>query len=468
MNLKNLIKRADDVDRAFEELQTELAETIEACLDEEPVLQDASVDVGEPDDGGPSEAGVDDPQSLPRLTPHTQTRLAALGALDGLFRDAQGHLDEIGGKLSELASSHHLTREFLGILHGDVMRANEMELVNAGLATEHKALSDQFAEAGKRQTERDGAFDTLRQREASLVQEREALRAALAAARLKLVEAANAAAKREAEFGDIANQLSARTIDANRSANESKVLRERQVSLSVDLDRSLHREAEARHKLDEVSAIHSTDTARIADLMAALGKSEKEEARLRKSLESAQAKLREMAEATSLMEADRDAELARTRLEMQGLRSETQNLQARMEQTIIENGEAAVEIARLKLQLDDALAERQIADEQLSALRSENESGKMSLSSVSANLSQLSLQRASEQIEFDIQKQECEDLRAEVASLNARIKGLLPYERLHKVTAARTRDNNVVEIPVADPVRATHRRRLRRNMQVTS
>ena len=34
MNFKKLIKRADEVDKAFEELQTDLAEAFDACLDE--------------------------------------------------------------------------------------------------------------------------------------------------------------------------------------------------------------------------------------------------------------------------------------------------------------------------------------------------------------------------------------------------------------------------------------------------
>ncbi|TIX17644.1 MAG: hypothetical protein E5V41_09570, partial [Mesorhizobium sp.] len=163
------------------------------------------------------------------------------------------------------------------------------------------------------------------------------------------------------------------------------MLREKQVSLAVDLDQSQKREAEARHKMDEVAAMHATDMARITDLAAALGRSEKEEARLQKALESAQARLQESAEATSLTEADREAELARGQAEMRGLRSEIQDLQARLERAANENGEAASEIARLKAQASDALAEKQIADEKLAVLRSESESDKMNLSAVNAN-----------------------------------------------------------------------------------
>ncbi|RUY50725.1 hypothetical protein EN981_13540, partial [Mesorhizobium sp. M7A.F.Ca.CA.001.13.2.1] len=131
-----------------------------------------------------------------------------------------------------------------------------------------------------------------------------------------------------------------------------------------------------------------------------------------------------------------------------------------------ENSEAAGEIARLKSELNDALAEKKIADERLSALSQESESDKMSLSKVNANLSQLTLQQASEQIQFDVQRQECEDLKAEIASLNARIKELLPYERLHKATNGRPREDGVVEMAgaMAKKARTTGRRRMRRNV----
>ncbi|TIV06300.1 MAG: hypothetical protein E5W00_18270, partial [Mesorhizobium sp.] len=135
-----------------------------------------------------------------------------------------------------------------------------------------------------------------------------------------------------------------------------------------------------------------------------------------------------------------------------------------------ENSQAASEIANLKAQWSDAVAEKQIAEERLSALRKENENDKIHLSTVSANFSQLSLQQASEQIQLDVQRQECEDLRAEVALLDARVKELLPYERLHKVTNARPHENGVVEITgvVAEKARATSRRRVRTSLRAAS
>lgn len=487
MNFRGLIKRAEDVDKAIQDLQTDLADALDASLDAEELMPPKSDDVPESaarsGDGPPqadaangdsaknadSAGDADSSEAAPRLTAHTQTRLAALSAFEGLFHDARNYLEEINDKLSEIGTSHHLTREFLNILHNDILRANELEIANAGLAAEQRTLSEKLHDAVRKLREREGAFEALQQRETSLVQDREALRAALAATRLELVETANASAKREAEFGDIAKRLTARTVEANRRLRESKMLREKHVSLSIELDKALKRESQARHRLDELSTIHASEAARLAELLAALGKSEKEEIRLQKAFEAAQAKLTETTEAARMMEGDKEAELARSQAEMRGLGSEIQNLQSRLEQTSNENSEAANEIARLKGELNDTLAEKKIADERLSALTQDNENDKMSLSKVNANLSQLALQQASEQIQFDVQRQECEDLKAEIVSLNARIKELLPYERLHKATSGRPREDGV-EIAglMAKKARTTGRRRIRRNVSAAS
>lgn len=478
MNFKGLIKRAEVVDNALQELQVDLADALASELDPQdkaPKSGDVP-DMAAGSDGSPPEAeaansdsanNTDSLEAGRRQTSHTQTRLAALSAFEGLFHDARDYMDEITGKLSEIATSHHLTREYLHILHSDILRANELELANADLAAEQRTLSEKLHDAVRKLREREGAFEVQQQRETSLVQDRDALHAALAAVRLELVETANASAKRDAQFGEIAKQLTARTMQANRRLRESKMLREKHVSLSLDLDKALKRESQARHRLDELSTIHASEAARLANLQAALGKSEIEEMRLQKSLEAAQAKLSETTEASRMMEGDREAELARGEAEMRGLRSEIEDLQLRLEQASNETSEAVGEIARLKTELNDTLAEKKIADERLSALTRENENDKMNLSKLNANLSQLTLQQASEQIQFDVQTQECDDLKAEIASLNARIKELLPYERLHKATNGRPREASVVEIAgvVAEKARAAGRRRIPRNLR---
>ena len=142
-------------------------------------------------------------------------------------------------------------------------------------------------------------------------------------------------------------------------------------------------------------------------------------------------------------------------------------MQARVAQVSTDNGYATAEITRLKAQLSDAVTERQIAEERLAVLKNESDADKKNLSVVTTNLSQLSLQQASEQIQLDIQKQECEDLRAEVEALNVRIRELLPYERLHRVTDARSRKDAAPQTNgiIAETVRPAARRVPRRNMR---
>jgi len=305
--------------------------------------------------------------------------------------------------------------------------------------------------------------EALQQREASLVQDGEALRSALAAVRLELVEAANTNAKNKAEFGDLTNTLAAATVEADRRARENKQLRDKNVSLSIDLEKALKREDEARHRLDAFSTLHANEAARNSEMLGALGKSEKEATRLHTALEATQAKLSELTETARIMEADKAAELERSRAEIRGLRSEIQNLNSRLEHSSNANSEASAEIARLKLQWSDAVAEKQVADERLAALTKEAETDKLNLSKITANFSQLSLQQASDQIQLDIRRQECEDLRAEIASVNARIRELLPYERFLGSTNALPNKNEVTnKVPVAAERTARTARRVRR------
>jgi chromosome segregation ATPase len=351
-----------------------------------------------------------------------------------------------------------------------VLRSNELELANLALTTEHKTLTEQLLDAARRQRERDGAAEAWQQREASLVQDREQLRSALAAVRLELVEMSNESARRETEFGEIVKALAAKTVEVDRRGAENKLLREKQVGLTVDLEQAQKREAEARHKFDEFAATHASETAHIAELMAQIGNHEKEESRLQKTLEATQARLAETAEAARIAESDNAAELARAQAEMRGLRSEIQELQSRLDQATTTNGESSAEIVRLKAELNDAVTERQIAQERLAVLKDESEADKKSLSVVNTNLSQLSLQQASEQIQLDIQKQECEDLRAEVEALNARIRELLPYERLHRVTDARSRKDAAPQANgiIAETARPAPRRVPRRNLRLNA
>jgi len=460
MNFAGLIRGNNKAEVGFDDLQADMAEALEESLriDEPAPAQDNAVasvfednltdqaqDIEARADlpaeiSAPAEPQADEVETAHRLTTHTQSRLAALGSFDKLYGDAQEHLREIEAKLTEVTTSHHLTRQFFSLLQTDIHRTNELELANGELLAEQRKLSDNIQELNKRDQEREAAVEAMQQREASLIHDRDTLRGDLAAAKLDLVEAVNTVARNDAELGDLVKTLSARTVEIERRSRENEVLREKQVSLSIDLDKALQREADVRRKLDETTAIHTTEMARNSDLLGALGKSEKEVLRLQKALEGSHAKQGEMVDEARAMDAERQAEALRRLAELRGLRDENQNLQSRLEQTSDNYNEATSEIGQLKAQLSDLVAEKLVADERLSQLVTEAELDKKKLSTATANVSQLSLDQASEQMQLDVYRQECEDLRAEIATLNDRIKELLPHERMYRVAKARLRD----------------------------
>lgn len=485
MNFKALIHRGDKVDqaiekvdRAIDELQVEMSVAFDENLQNAPSSNGDDTqgednaahegDIVEPepaalatDTPAPATAPAESQEAPHRLTSHTQSRLAALNSFDGLNHEAQQHLQEVYTKLSEVANAHRLTREFFKILYADIHRANELELANADLISAQRRQSEQLRYLSKKQQELETAAEAMRQRETNLVHDNELLRVALAAAKLELVDATNTITRNEAELGDLIKTLSTRTVEVERRSRENDVLREKHVALSIDADKALKREAEARHKLDELSAIHAGEAARHSELLGMLGKSEKEALRLQKSVELALMKQSELAETIRIMDVDREAEIERGLAEVRGLRLENQGLQSRLELAARERSEAASELATLKVQLNDALADKHVGDERLSALIKENESDKLNLLAASANFSQLSLQQASEQIQLDIRKQECEELRTEISSLNARIKELLPYERIYRVTKAQQNEGGgeVAEVTgLAAAKRASTRR----------
>ena len=391
MNFKSLINSDHKVEELFDDLQLDMAEALEEGLrqdDPAPVNGDSpsdddfaangqelepeakltAVELPPPLDG-PAEGS--EPEQ--RLTPHSHSRLAALDSFDKLYRDAEEHLHEIGAKLTEVTTSHHLTRQFFNILNADIHRANELELANVNLLAEQKKLTEQLHDVTRKHQEREAVIDTLHQREAALVHDKDTLRADLATARLELVEAINTIARNDAELGDLVKTLSTRTIEAERRSRENEVLREKQVNLSIELDKTLKRETDGVRKIDELSTIHANEVVKHAELLAALGKSEKEVHRLQVSLEAAQTKHAEMAEEARILESDREAEGARNLAEMRGLRAEVQSLQDRLDQVSNEKSEAVGQLATLRAELSDAQAEKAVWDEKLSALTAENE-----------------------------------------------------------------------------------------------
>lgn len=479
MDFGAIIGRGKKVDKAFEELQTTMATAVEEsmALDEASLLDDAMFRDGAAEESEPSpdsELGSADTdlagdisangagKAAPQLTSHTQNRLAALSSFEKFYVNAQQGLQEIGTKLMQVKTLHGSVGELIAVLHAEIQRSNELELANSALLAEHRGLWEQFQDSSRQHQEREGLLDRLQQREATLIHDNEALRSALATAKLELVETSNTNTRNETELADLAKTLSARTAETERRARENEALREKNIGLSIELDKAMNREAELRHKLDETSKIHANEASRNSDLLGALAKSEKEALRVQKALDAALSNQAALRDSARVLEADRESEMKRSAAEMRGLRSELHNLHARLEQAMQESSATVNEVAELKIQLSDAVAERHVAGERLAALMKDSELDRLNLATANANLSEIALRQASEQIQLDVRIQECEDLRAEIAALNAQIKELLPYERLHRVTQARQREGagSVVDFTSAtvDPKRGGGRR----------
>ena len=436
------LKRADRLDKAFEDLQSGMMDALQEDLGKFPLepIEPEAVAASPQDEDTPSEAKgseeeriyleeTPEAESMKRLTAHAQNRLAALASFEDLHQGAEDQLQAIGSMLAEVITSHHLTRAFLNDIHPEIHRTNELELANTTFAAENRKLSDQLHETVKKLQEQESAVANLQRRELTLQQDKEMLRIALSAAKLETVEASNALARSEAERGELAKALATRTVEAEKRLRENELLREKQVNLSIDLDKAHKRETEARRKHDEIAAIHAAETTRYTETLAALAKSEKEIFRLQKSLESAQAKQEETADAMRALEADSDTETKRNLAETRGLRSEIQNLNSRLEAASAEIVDATDEIARLREALGNAEAEKQIAEKQLALLKGEQDEQKRNLP-------------AAEDGEPDpaaiaIQKQESDELRAEILKLAAEIKKLAPYERLYRAEKAK-------------------------------
>lgn len=469
-----IIKRNRTANITFTELQAEMANAVnESMIDldqhsagsqtQEDAAADPAAEASRPKalpdadwQAPPSDADDAAPtEPAPRLTSHTQNRLSALGTFENIYNGTQHQLGEVNAKLASITTFQHSIREIINILHGEIHRANELELANVSVLSEHRKLYEQFQDSTRKLQERESLVDRLQQREASLIQDNEVLRVELAAARLEHVEAGNTIARHEAEIADLQKMLATRSADNDRRSRENEALREKYVQISLELDKAQKREAETRHRLDELTAIHANEGARHSELLNTLAASEKEVLRLQKALDLGQVKQAELVERMKAVDDERASEAVRHEAEIRGLRSELQALQARLNTALQDGDRSASALAELQEKLSDALAEQQVAEEKLVALARESETDKSSLLAANASLSEITLRRASEQIELDVRIQECEDLKAEIAALNAQIKELLPYERLHRVTQARETASRVADfaaVPIG-PVR---------------
>jgi chromosome segregation ATPase len=362
-----------------------------------------------------------------RFTAHTQQRLAGYSAFEASRTRTQEDLNRISEALSGILASQHMNREFLDDIYTDIHRANELEIANAAFASENRRLSDRLDKLEKLRARYDQLVEVLKRREQKLLSEAEAARETLGALRLEVVEARNTIARRESLHGELQSALAARGNEADRFMREVEILREKNVSLSVELDLVQKKHADTRRRADELNAMHSHDSARLADVMARLGAEEGESTRLQKLNDALEAKLIEANENASRFASELNERDKRHQSENQALRTELQTLGLRLQTAASEQRDTAADLTNLRSRLNEVESERHVLEKKFAAVSSELELVQRQQTQAEAN---------TDAGDFEQQRRQ---MQAEIAELRSTVDQLKQYEALHNASKSRGR-----------------------------
>lgn len=372
MNLANILSRKNNMKRAFVALESDMDD----MLNEEFMLpaeadaaavaeEEAEAPLPEMQDQPDLDTQPEEDRPADRMTAHAQNRITDIAAFDEARAVMQQQLDAIGSALSKITSAHHLGRDFLDDCYADVRRANELELTAASLSNENRKLGDRLDKLEKLRGRYDQLIEVLKRREAKLLGEADTMREELASAKLEAVEARSAASRAELAQGEMHTSLAARSSEAERLARENELLREKNVGLALDLDRALQRQAETRRKFEDLSSLHTNETARIAKMAAKLASEEKEAARLQQLADSLEQKLLEANETVAGLSRDMKEREELYQSEIHVLRSENQGLVSRIQAGVTDQTETSAEINALNARLNEAEAARTFAERKL-------------------------------------------------------------------------------------------------------
>jgi len=339
------------------ELETDLA----AAPDDEPAVEDRAGD---------------------RMTAHAQGRITDIAAFEEARSTVQQQLDVIGVALAKIQSSHHLGRDFLDDCYADVRRANDLEHGVAALSSENRKLTDRLEKLEKLRGRYDQLIDVMKRREAKLVAEADQMREMLGAAKLEAVEARSAASRAEMAQNDMHTALAARSSEAERFMRENELLREKNVSLALDLDKALQRQAETRRKFEDLSSLHTGETAKIAKMAAKLANEEKEASRLQQLADSLEQKLIEANDAVAGVNREMDEREELYQSETHALRTEIQNLLSRIQAGVSDHNETAAEITALNARLSEAESQKAFAERKLADMTAEMQTERARLASL--------------------------------------------------------------------------------------
>ncbi len=368
-----------------------------------------------------------------RLTSNSKKFLSGFDTFEAQYLESQADLKEISEKVSKLAVSQHLTRDFLNMMQASIYHGNEVELSNKELHAKNRALNNELESAKSLAIKLKQNVDEVQRQETRLQQEKDSLRSALTTATDELSELRTEAAANDAELSDLRRELAAKTSLAEKMSRDNELVREKHVNLSVELDAALKASSEMRRKNDEMSTNLKSTSAELAETSDQLAEAQKELGRLGRELETQSSKLSETTDTLRTVEFERDEAASQHKADIQAIRTEFTNLDTRFQATSREQENATEELIGVKLKLNDAVSEKRVAEEKANALARELEEERRQNSETSTKISEINLERASERVVIETAQQQLQEQRTEVSRLQSEVKRLLAFERLYRV-----------------------------------
>lgn len=352
-----------------------------------------------------------------RVTAHAKSRLAAFEVFEETRRAAREDLTRIAEALNAVVTGHNMSRDFVNECHADIHRANALEIGNADLTAANRKLAERVDLLDKQRMRYEALVEIQKRRDAKLSQELVALREELDATRLDLVEANNQIVHAESQLGEMGAALTAKGGMADRLMGENETLREKNVNLTLDFERSEKKLVEIRRRHEDLSAAHATEIERQADLRDKIAAAENELVRLQNANDELESSLSDTSERLTTIEQQMSERKKRYDAEKHALEGEVQSLSDRLKATTAEHLQAVNEIASIKTRLSNVDSEKHLAEKKFAALAAEVEAARVEREEA---LNEEGVSPDRELIEA--QKVEIEGLKSDIADLKAKLK----------------------------------------------
>jgi chromosome segregation ATPase len=156
-----------------------------------------------------------------------------------------------------------------------------------------------------------------------------------------------------------------------RLAREAEILREKITGLTVERDLAQKKQAETRRRSEELSAMHASDSARLAEILARLVAEESESARLQKLNDALEAKLIDANESAARLTAEARERDRHHQAEKLALREEVKALNDRLQGAANQHREIIAHMNETQARNNELEADRSVLDKKLETLETE-------------------------------------------------------------------------------------------------